>query len=426
MVTVFLVPAVYLVIHGRRETRHETAGSTGGIKHAATRSSSAAIALAGFCAVARAISAQSADAPPLRRRAARVPDPVRALPAPASGRRATPAHAAQAEQWRSRIIRASAWANCWRWRSIRSCARPGPPNCPPQWRITAEAQDGSRISAGSLTASRLFTHAGAGGNFTQLITDFGRTHNLVALAEARGEGAERQRTCDHGGNCSGADQAFYDALNAQAVLKVARQTVDTRQTTENQVSEMTQNKLKSTLDLSFADVDLSQGQLLQLDAQNNADSAMAALDAFSVSTTTSTMRSSKIPRPPPPPPARADPLIQRVQQRPDLQSLTYDSQSAQKLLAPKRSSCCHRQRSGTAGSSRSVPAILHHQLVGRIGGNMNIPLFNGFLYSEAKEASIARRRLRNSRACAGPHRPRRARLAGGQHRMAALLSLRNW
>ncbi len=42
---------------------------------------------------------------------------------------------------------------------------------------------------------------------------------------------------------------------------------------------MTQNKLKSTLDLSFADVNLSQAQLLQLDAQNNADATMAALDA---------------------------------------------------------------------------------------------------------------------------------------------------
>ena len=40
--------------------------------------------------------------------------------------------------------------------------------------ITAEdAENASRISAGSLTTSRLFEHAGAGGGFTQLITDFG-------------------------------------------------------------------------------------------------------------------------------------------------------------------------------------------------------------------------------------------------------------
>ena len=65
------------------------------------------------------------------------------------------------------------------------------------------------------------------------------------------------------------DQAFYNALQAQALYRVAVQNVTTRQTTESQVSELTRNKLKSTLDLSFADVNLSQAKLLLLDAQNN-------------------------------------------------------------------------------------------------------------------------------------------------------------
>src|SRR6202041_250496 len=74
------------------------------------------------------------------------------------------------------------------------------------------------------------------------------------------------------------DQAFYNALQAQALLKVAEQNVTTRNTTDTQVGAMTKNKLKSTLDLSFADVNLSQAKLLLLDAQNNADSTMVALD----------------------------------------------------------------------------------------------------------------------------------------------------
>ena len=49
---------------------------------------------------------------------------------------------------------------------------------------------------------------------------------------------------------------------AQALLQVAEQTVNLRQTTQTQVNQLTRNKLRSTLDLSFADVDLSQGQLL--------------------------------------------------------------------------------------------------------------------------------------------------------------------
>ena len=57
--------------------------------------------------------------------------------------------------------------------------------------VTAEkALDGSRISAGTLTSSRLLTHAGAGGNFTQLITDFGK-HTILYL---RKSSKNRRRT----------------------------------------------------------------------------------------------------------------------------------------------------------------------------------------------------------------------------------------
>ncbi len=146
--------------------------------------------------------------------------------------------------------------------------------------ITAEkALDASRISAGSLTASRLLTHAGAGASVTQLITDFGRTHNLVLTQKLQERAANADALATQEEIVLATDQAFYDALTAQAVLQVAKQTVATRQATESQVNQMTQNKLRSTLDLSFADVNLSQSQLLQLDAQNNADATMATLDA---------------------------------------------------------------------------------------------------------------------------------------------------
>ncbi len=75
------------------------------------------------------------------------------------------------------------------------------------------------------------------------------------------------------------DQAFYNALQAQALLKVAQQTVTTRGSVQHQIDELTKSKLKSGLDLSFADVNLSQAKLLQLDAQNNVDSTSAALTA---------------------------------------------------------------------------------------------------------------------------------------------------
>ena len=92
--------------------------------------------------------------------------------------------------------------------------------------ITAEdAEDGSRISAGSLTASRLFEHAGAGGGFTQLITDFGRTGNLMASSKLQEKAQNANALATTEDIVLAADQAFFNALQAQALLKVAEQNV---------------------------------------------------------------------------------------------------------------------------------------------------------------------------------------------------------
>ncbi len=59
--------------------------------------------------------------------------------------------------------------------------------------VTAvDANDGSRLSSGSLTASRLLTHSGGGASLSQLITDFGHTSNLVASAKLQ----EKARIAD--------------------------------------------------------------------------------------------------------------------------------------------------------------------------------------------------------------------------------------
>ncbi len=259
--------------------------------------------------------------------------------------------------------------------------------------ITAEdAENASRISAGSLTASRLFEHAGAGGGFTQLITDFGRTNNLVASSKLQEKAQNANALASIEDIVLAADQAFFNALQAQALLKVAEQNVSTRQTTETQISELTKNKLKSTLDLSFADVNLSQAKLLQLDAQNNVDSTMAALDAilgldkqvtFDLVQDDATLKA---------PPTDADQLLQLAfQQRPDLQALTYSQQAAVKFSHAQRDQMLPSiSAAGTVGSVPIRPATYYiTNWWGGIGVNMNIPIFNGFLYSaQAKEASI--------------------------------------
>ena len=253
-----------------------------------------------------------------------------------------------------------------------------------------QAEEASRIGAGSLTSSRLLQHAGAGANVTQLIYDFGHTHNLVLSRKLEEKAANANALATTEEIVLATDQAFYDALTAQAEFNVAKQTVSARQTTENQVSAMTRNKLKSTLDQSFAEVDLSQAQLMQLDAQNNADSAMAVLDAvlgIDHDARYTLIEEAAAPQPPPP---AVDPLIQTaLQQRPDLQALTYDTQSAQKFArAQWEQMLPSLSAAGTVGTIPVHPGTYYTtNWWGGVGGNLNIPVFNGFLYSsEAKEA----------------------------------------
>jgi outer membrane protein len=259
--------------------------------------------------------------------------------------------------------------------------------------ITAvEAEDGTRISAGSLTASRLLTHAGAGGGFNQLIFDFGRIRNLVASSKLQEKAQNAAALATTEDIVLATDQAFYNTLQAQTLLKVAQQNVATRNTTDLQVNEMTKNKLKSNLDLSFADVNLSQAKLLLLDAQNNADSTMAALDAVLGLNHQVTYDLVDNNTPLQAPPADPDQLIQLgLQQRPDLQQLNYSQQSAVRFSRAQRDQMFPTiSAAGTAGSVPIRPAQYYvANWWGGIGVNMNIPIFNGFLYSaQAKEAAI--------------------------------------
>jgi outer membrane protein len=260
--------------------------------------------------------------------------------------------------------------------------------------VTAEdAEDASRISAGSLTASRLFTHAGAGATATQLITDFGKTRNLVASSKLQEKAQNASALATTEDIVIATDQAFYNALQAQALLKVAEQNVTTRNTTDTQVSAMTKNKLKSTLDLSFADVNLSQAKLLLLDAQNNADSTMVALDDVLGLDRQQIYNLVEDNGPLQPPPPDVDQLIQLgLQQRPDLQALNYGQQAAVKFSHAQRDQMLPSiSAAATAGTVPIRPGEQYYPTNwwGAAGVNMNIPIFNGFLYSaQAKEATI--------------------------------------
>jgi len=188
------------------------------------------------------------------------------------------------------------------------------------------------ISAGALNNPIIYTRAAGGTAVSQLITEFGYTTNLVASSRLQAKADEQNALATKESILLAVDQASYNALQTHAVLRVAEQTVASRQLTADQVSALTKSKLKSELDLSFANVNLAQAKLLYLDALNNDKAAMAGLAAILGYSTVQNFDLAEDAAPLMPPPPDVDELItQAFSDRPEILSLEFQAQSAEKL-----------------------------------------------------------------------------------------------
>ena len=255
-----------------------------------------------------------------------------------------------------------------------------------------DSHTGSRITAGALNNPVVYERAAGGVSVSQLITDFGRTHNLVGSADLRAKAEQSAQAATSADVILAVDQAYYRALGSQAVLKVAQQTVSARQTTSDQVNALTGAKLKSSLDLSFANVNLSQAKLLLLDAQNSNTDAMTTLNALLGEERPLTYTLvDETPASPTPPPDDAEPLVdQAFHTRPDLIALNLDLASARKFSSAEHDlSRPTIEALGTVGGTPIRADQITSSWFGAVGANVSIPIFNGSLYSaRAKEADL--------------------------------------
>jgi len=256
--------------------------------------------------------------------------------------------------------------------------------------VAAQANNGSRFTYDGLRSTRLLTHAGGGLALNQLITDFGRTSNLIASSKLYEKAQNAQAQASMLDIVLVTDQAFYDALEAQATVKVAQQTVDTRQTTDQQIAELTRNKLRSTIDLAFAEENLAQAKLLLLDAQteyNNDINALTSVLGFDHAMTYRLVESGGAVNSPPP---NQDQLVQMaLKQRPDLMALDYDQQAAEKYSRAEREQLL--PTISTMGVVGGTPVrddqYFTSSWFGAVGVDLEVPIFSGFRYvAEADEA----------------------------------------
>jgi outer membrane protein len=136
-------------------------------------------------------------------------------------------------------------------------------------------EEGSRIAAGSLNNPIVYERAAGGLTLSQLITDFGRTNNLVATSALRAKAADMNALATSAQIELAVDQAFYNALQTVALLRVAEQTVAARQLVSDQITTLLRsNSVNLAVDLSqtrynlglSSIVELSQAQLQQTEA----------------------------------------------------------------------------------------------------------------------------------------------------------------
>jgi len=266
-----------------------------------------------------------------------------------------------------------------------------------------DARDNSRITAGGLNNPIIYDRAAAGANVSQLITDFGHTTNLISSASYAAEAENQNAMATQQQILLAVDQAFYGALQAQALLTVAQQTVSARQTVTDQVQALFDNKLKSQLDLSFANVNLAQAKLLLLDAQNNQQSALATLSSvlgYDNLQNFALVEDGEIAMAPP---ANIDDLIaQAFNLRPEIRALDFQFKSAEKFHNAERDQLLPSIRAlGAIGDTPVRDPVLSNWYA-TAGVNMDIPVFNGFLYpAQSREAKLraqaAGERLRDLR-----------------------------
>jgi len=266
-----------------------------------------------------------------------------------------------------------------------------------------DSRPGSRIAAGYLNNPVIYPRAAAGVAVSQLVTDFGRTTNLLSSSLLFAKAEDENAAATRAQVLLAVDQGFYNVLEAKALEKVADQTVESRSVLVEKIQALTNAKLKSDLDLSFSKVEFARAKLLQLQARNDYEAARAGLSALLGYSDEQDFEPVEDSQTMNPPAEDAAPLIQQaLQQRPEVIALQYSVDSAAKFGHAEHDLV--RPTVSALGAVGLAPVRDPHidNWYGAVGVNVNIPIFNGFLYNaRAKAADLVteadRQKLRDLR-----------------------------
>lgn len=246
--------------------------------------------------------------------------------------------------------------------------------------ITAAGSDhGTVLAAGALQAQGLGTRMAAGLSLSQLITDFGRTTSLTDSAKLRAAAQRNSIDARRADLLVRIEQSYYAALGAKSILRVAQATLEARVLTLRQVRALAESSLRSTLDVSFADVAVSEAELAVYQAENNVRSTHAALSTSIGYAEDPPYELAEIDIPPVPQ-AEPESLVQSaLASRPDLAVAKLNTEAARKFAEAEAKA---RYPSLSLIGAAGVVPVRQQSLTSTYaagGLNVTLPFLNGGL-----------------------------------------------
>lgn len=246
------------------------------------------------------------------------------------------------------------------------------------------------LFAGAVTTSSIFDRVASGLVASQLLTDFGRTKNLERSGKLHSASKDQDVIETRAQVLVDVTQAYYNALASEAVLKVAQAALDLRRVTLRQVTALAQSSMRSTLDVSFAQVNVSQAELDLVRAQDEVKANHARLSAAMGNNRDQPFTLTDTPLP-----AElnsdVDALIgQATQQRPDLAALRLEQQALDSTAEAEKDL---RNPTISAAAVAGAALIKDDRLpetYSAAGVNVSIPILNGGLFKARREEAESR------------------------------------
>lgn len=249
--------------------------------------------------------------------------------------------------------------------------------------VTAvKAMNGSRLAAGGLNNPVVYDRFATGLTLSQMVTDFGRTKNLINMARLRADAQNQAAEQSRADIMLVTGQAYFALLREQVILRVAQQTVATRKLLADKVSALAQSNLKSNLDVSFANVNLADAKLLLIQAENALKAGEVQLATVMALPEDTHFVLTEEPLPSPDAKAVEDLVQTALDNRPEIKGLRLEHKAAEKFVRAEHA--LHYPNIAIVGSAGFVPAGQQPQVqerYGAVGVNLNIPIFNGGLFT---------------------------------------------